>query len=194
VTGARLQYSLTKLVIALAVMVGCVLPLWAQEVNLTLFNSTPLLDADPSTSLEGVASSGDLVQLILAGTNGTIDTPSSSGMPGGDDVILTAANNPTHVGTGMTTTNSGMFAQVNLRFDATHAGKTAYVRFWNEATAAAATHYGNTMRITLPSADAFGEAEADAVPSASDPRTADSRIPKGTIFRFALNAIHAKDV
>lgn len=170
------------------------IPLRAEDVNLTLFNSSALQDSDAATALEGTATAGDLVQLVLAGPNNTIDTPDGSGNPGGDDTILTVVNHPTHVGSGMTTTNSGFLVQVNMRFSDAHVGTNAYVRFWNAPTVAAATHYGNSRLLTLPAADAFGEAELDAVPSSSDPRsTATGTSSSGTLFTFAAVTDNRKE-
>ncbi|MBT3192088.1 MAG: hypothetical protein HN341_05995 [Verrucomicrobia bacterium] len=169
------------------------LPLRADEVNLTIYNSSALQDSDSATALEGGAGAGDLVQLVLAGPNNTIDPPDGSGNPGGDDTILTAVNHPTHVGAGMTTTNSGFLVQANMRFGDTHVGTNAYIRFWNAATVAGATHYGNSKLLALPAPDAFGEAELDTVPLPSDPRTTVSgSSSSGTLFTFAAVTANRK--
>ena len=185
-----------KVTVVMVLLAGVLLSARAENVNLTLYNSAPLLDSDGATVLAGTPSGGDLVQLVLAGANGTIDTPLASGLPGGDDVILSALHNPTHVGTGMTATNTGIFVQVNLRFNDSHAGANAYVRFWNDATAAGATHYGNSQLFALAGGDAFGEAEADVAESPSDPRTTGSAFnggsPRGTLFKFAMNRINRR--
>lgn len=144
-------------------------------VDLTLYNTVPLLDSDGVTPLQGTATSGDLVQLILVGPNGVIDPPDSFGNPSGDDVLLIA----THVGAGLPTTNTGLLVKSNILYPDSHAGTNAYVRFWNASTAAAATHYGTSAVFALPPGDAFGLAELDFVPSAGYPHIAN--IPFGTL-------------
>lgn len=144
-------------------------------VDLTLYNTVPLLDSDGVTPLQGTATSGDLAQLILVGPNGVIDPPDSFGNPGGDDVLLIA----THVGAGLPTTNTGLLVKSNILYPDSHAGTNAYVRFWNASTAAASTHYGTSAVFALPPGDAFGLAELDFVPSSGYPHIAN--IPFGTL-------------
>ena len=144
----------------------------AAFVNLTLYNSFALLDSDQSTPLSGSASSGDMVQLILVGANGHIDTPGDTGSPTGDDSLLptTLPTNPTHVGAGLPGSNQGLLYQINLLYNSTYAGRSAYIRFWNGGQPWTSTYYGQTAIFTLPSGDAFGEAEYDFVPLAGSAR------------------------
>lgn len=158
--------------LAVAVLVAAGPSARGAFVNLTLYNSFALLDADQATPLSGNASSGDLVQLILDGGNGLIDLPDLNGGASGDDALLpvSLANNPTHVGAGLGGSNHGLLYQINLLYDDSFAGQQAYLRFWNAGQPWTATHYGQTALFTLPSADVFGEAEYDFVPLAGSPR------------------------
>jgi len=167
------------IVALITVMAACAAS--AGTVDLTLYNTEPLLDSDGSTKLEGDSGGGDLVQLILAGANGSIDAPTSTGEPGGDDSLLSVANNPTFVGAGMVGAGTGKLTQSGMVYDDSLVGETVYVRFWNSDAASTATHYGNSKLLTLPAADAFGEAELDFVPATSDPRTTDTAFTFATI-------------
>jgi hypothetical protein len=147
---------------------ACAIPASGAFVNLTLFNSFALLDVDDSTPLQGNASAGDLVQLVLAGANGVADIPDESGDPANGDSLLPAslANNPTHVGAGLPGSNHGLLYQVNLLYDTSYVGRSVFVRFWNGGQPWTATHYAQTAIFTLPAGDVFGEAEYDFRPSA----------------------------
>lgn len=137
-------------------------------VDLTLFNSFALLDYTNSP-LQGVSASGDLAQLILVGPNGVIDPPSISGGVGGDDTLLFT----THVGAGLTTTNSGQLVQTSILYADIFGGNSnAFVRFWDSNTAVNAQNYGTSAVFTLPSGDGFGLAEYDFVSSAGLSRIA----------------------
>jgi hypothetical protein len=160
----RRALSIAALTAALA------LPVRA-TVDLTLYNSFPLLDSDGVTPLQGLAAYGDLVQLILVGPNGVIDPPDLAGNPGGDDTLYFT----THVGAGLTTTNTGLLVQSGILYPDSFVGTGAYVRFWNSNTVANASHYGNSMLFTLPAGDAFGLAEFDFVPTAGSPRITDTQ-------------------
>lgn len=124
-------------------------------VDLTLFNTFPLLD-NLSAPLQGISTAGDLVQLILVGPNGVIDPPSISGGVGGDDTLLFAS----HIGAGLTSTNSGKLVQSSILYPDIFGGNSnAFVRFWDSNTAANAGFYGTSAVFTLPVGDFFGLAE-----------------------------------
>ena len=146
----------------------------AADVDLTLYNTAALLDSDASTPLAGTSSGGDLVQLILAGANGVPDTPTANGLPGGDDTMLAASNNPTHVNAGTLDTDTGIFSQAGMLFDDSLVGDDVFIRFWNNGAAHTATHYGDSEVTTLPAADGFGLADLDMVPTTGDARTTDT--------------------
>jgi hypothetical protein len=146
-------------------------------VDLTLYNSFALLDSNGSTPLEGLAAAGDLVQLILVGPNGVIDTPTLAGAPGGDDTLVFT----THVGAGLTTTNTGKLVQTGILYGDSLIGSNVFVRFWNSNTAANATFFGNSAITNLPSGDAFGLADLDFVPLSGSPRTTDQPFGGGEV-------------
>jgi hypothetical protein len=173
---------------AVAVCLAAAVDAEGAFVNLTLYNTFALLDANGATPLSGSASSGDLVQLILAGANGSIDAPGVSGSPGGDDTVLpvSMASNPTHVGAGLGGSNHGLLYQINILYTSTYAGASAYIRFWNGGQPWTSTHYGQTAIFSLPSGDVFGEAEYNFVPLASSPRS--------TLTEFdAENPVHVPE-
>src|SRR5207249_2911101 len=139
----------------LAILMLLSAPVARATVDLTLFNSFALLDYTNSP-LEGISTSGDLVQLILVGPNGVIDPPSLSGGVGGDDALLFT----THVDAGLTSTNTGLLVQSSILYADIFGGNSnAFVRFWDSNTAANAQYYGTSMVFTLPPGDAFGLAE-----------------------------------
>jgi hypothetical protein len=152
-----------RAVFALALLAA--LPVLA-DVDLTLYNTQPLLREDGLTPLSGTSSGGALVQLILAGTNSIRDLPySSSGAPGGDDLLLFT----THVGAGLPLTNTGWLVQSSILYNNSLTGTPAYVRFWNAAAVANATYYGVSDVFSLPLGDIFNLAEYDFAPSESAP-------------------------
>lgn len=155
-----------KYLLVILTAVAVALPASA-TVDLTLYNSFPLLD-NSATPLYGTTSAGDLVQLILTGPNGIIDTPSGTGGVTGDDVLLFT----THVGAGLPGTSAGLLVQSSILFANSLIGTGAYVRFWDSNTAANSSYYGTSMVFALPSGDAFGLAELDFVPLSGSPRTA----------------------
>lgn len=136
------------------------LPLGAALVNLTLFNSVNLVDSDGTTKLLD----GDLVQLILDGGNLVQDPADETGGLSGDDTLLVHANNPTVLGTGQVDADSG-FLLVQMSYDDSLAGTHAYVRFFNDPTPAAGDFYGQSAWFTLPTADEFGNALHDFMPT-----------------------------
>lgn len=143
----------------------------ARAVDMTLYNSAALLDSNGVTPLQGTSSGGDIVQVILAGANGSNDVPGVDGNPGGDDTMLGVLNNPTFVGAGLTSTNTGFLVRSSLVYSNSLVGSVIYVRFWNYSAMVGATHYGDSALTNLPAGDAFGLAELDFVPTASHPRT-----------------------
>ena len=163
----RRTHRYTSFVVLLLFAVGVAS---AANVDLTLHNSAALVDSDSTTPLEGTASGGDLVQLVLTGANDVPDQPFSNGMPGGDDVLLTSAQNPTFVGAGTLDTDTGFFSQSSILYDDSYVGSNVFVRFWNHSSAASATYYGDTAVTNLPAADGFDQAELDVVPTTAYPR------------------------
>lgn len=140
------------------------------QVDLTLYNTYPLLHSDGVTPLPGTATSGALVELILAGANGVADSPLSNGAPGGDDTLYFV----THVGKGLPLTNAGLLVQTSIIYPVTYVGLPAYVRFWDAPTIANAQFYGVSALFGLPAGDIFGMAEWDFVPMADSPRVTDT--------------------
>lgn len=139
-------------------------------VDLTLYNSAPLLDSNALTPLQGTLVVGDLLQLIWVGPNGLIDLPGTTGHTGGDDALLHLG----HVGAGVPgNPDQGFYVATGILLDNSLVGANAFVRFWNAADAASADHYGNSTIFTLPGGDAFGMAELDFAPLVSSPRVAD---------------------
>jgi hypothetical protein len=140
-------------------------------VDLTLYNTYPLLHSDGVTPLPGTSASGALVQLILAGTNGLIDSPLSNGAPGGDDTLYFL----THVGKGLPLTNAGLLVQTSIIYPVSFVGLPAYVRFWDAPSIANAQFYGVSALFSLPPPDGFGLAELDFVPLESSPHITDTQ-------------------
>jgi hypothetical protein len=136
----------------------------AYTIDLTLYNTSALLNYNGITALTGTTSGGNYVQLILAGANGIIDTPDIYGTPSGDDTLLTT----TYVGAGLPSNpNQGLLEQNGIMFDSSLVNTPVYVRFWNGNTMPAATYYGNSDLFFLPNGDMFNQAALDFVPNAT---------------------------
>ena len=153
-------------------------------VRLTLTNSLAMLGPDGVTPLTGNASTGSLVQLIVAG-GGAID-PASTTTPGattGDDYILSAFNNPTFVGGGAAT-NAGLLLQ-NMVFNESYAGLPVYVRYWNASSLTTTSSYGNSPIFYLPSGGTPGQTRVDILPVGSN-QTVSYQIPTLTEWGLIL--------
>jgi len=135
----------------------------ATLVQLELYNSYALIDEN-NVNLVGDSSSGDLVQVILAGVDG-IDAPDPYGDPGGNDVLMFTL----HVGQGMPIPGTGMLDVFPLNYDSAMVTSNIYVRFWNAASVGSATYYGNSSIFQLPPGDPFGLTNLDFTPLESSP-------------------------
>jgi hypothetical protein len=159
----------------------------ATLVQLELYNTYALIDEN-NVNLVGDASSGDLVQVILAGSG--IDAPDVYGNPGGDDVLMFTL----HVGQGMPIPGTGMLDVWPLNYDSAMVSSNFYVRFWNAATVGGATYYGNSSIFQLLPGDPFGQTNQDFVPLESSPNKTDQPfnalvIPEpSNLFLFGLIA------
>jgi hypothetical protein len=160
----------------------------ATTIQLELYNSYPLLDSDALTPLAGNSAAGDLVQVIAAGADNTINGPSPTGGVGGDDTVLFTL----HVGVGIPSSGTGLLDVFPLDYSSSLIDSNFYVRFWNAATIGGSTYYGNSSVYQLPAGDAFNLASLDFVPLSTSPRTADqpfgaSVIPEPSdLFLFGL--------
>ena len=134
----------------------------ATVIQMELYDSYALVNSDGVTLLAGDASAGDLVQVIATGPDNAINAPSTStGLPSGDDTILFTL----HVGTDMPSGGTGMLDAYPLDYSSTLVASNFYVRFWNGATVAGATDYGNSSIFQLPAGDAFHQSQLDFVPT-----------------------------
>ncbi|MFO1530321.1 MAG: thrombospondin type 3 repeat-containing protein [Kiritimatiellia bacterium] len=104
----------------------------------------PLPGGNPAAQLFGLASvPGALLHLLSAGPNGQPDPPRADGGPGGDDVLVAEL----HIGEGMPPgqNGTGMFSASVAR----PAGQArVFLRAFNAATLAAATHCGQSALFT----------------------------------------------
>lgn len=141
----------------------------ATTIQLELYNSYPLLASDALTPLAGSPSSGDLIQVILAGGNSAIDAPDSFGSASGDDTLLFT----THLGAGIPGPANGYVDAFPLNFDSSLINDYVYVRFWNGTTPGGSSYYGNSTLLQLPAGDAFNLASLDFVPLSSSPHVTD---------------------
>jgi hypothetical protein len=156
-----------------ALLVAAFLFLWcpahAATIQLEIYNSSPLIDS-LGAPLAGDTNAGDLVQIILAGSNQAINPPAPDGGVTGDDTLLFT----THVGAGILgNPDQGLLDVFPVSYAPELVGSNAYVRFWDSTTAGTATHYGNTTVFPLPAGDAFNQAIFDFVPLDSALRTTD---------------------
>jgi hypothetical protein len=165
-------------------------------IDLTIFNSTPLVDVDGLTLLQGDATTGDLVQLLFAGPDGMIDPASRiTGGATGDDILLIDPLNPFHVGAGQPVGNTGQFDLSGIQFDDSLIGEFVYVRFWNDPNIQENIFYGNSILLDLPAGDAFGQAELDFVTGLPDPHQVNvlftfrehlAPVPEPWVLQYAL--------
>jgi len=181
----------TLLIVALmsVALTAMTVPSRATTIQMELYNSYPLLDSNAMTPLAGNSAAGDLVQVILAGADNTINAPNSlSGSPSGDDSVLFTL----HVGTGIPSSGTGLLDAFPLDYSSSLINSNFYVRFWNAATIGSSTYFGNSSVFELPPGDAFNLASLDFVPVSTSPRTADqpfgaSVIPEPSdLFLFGL--------
>jgi hypothetical protein len=88
---------------------------------------------------------GCLVQILDAGSNGVADLPALDGSPGGDDVVLTT----TVVGKGMApnVSLSGRFA--SAVYPPPAVGRRLFARVFNAPTVAAATRWGQSASFVV---------------------------------------------
>ena len=111
------------------------------------------LGAIPNLSFD----EGDLVQVILVGPNGQMDSPLLNGLPGGDDQLavnpgLPFAMNPTS----FTQTANTFYSPEAILIQsagngaepALHPGSKFYVRAWNGPSPATSTRYYNSLTLT----------------------------------------------
>jgi hypothetical protein len=143
------------------------------SVRMILTNTTALLNRDAMTPLTGSSGGGALVQLIAVGANGTIDLASMStpGDPDGDDYLVDASNNPTHVGAGQAVSDLGKFLE-NMVYPEALAGLPVYVRYWNATTPSTNAYYGDTPVFFLPAPGTPAQVVVDVLPAGSEtPRT-----------------------
>lgn len=141
-------------------------------LQLTLYNSVSVLDEN-DVPLLGSDSSGDLLQVILAGANHAIDDPALTGAPAGDDAILFTA----HLGLGVLPEayDQGFVAVWPVEYDSVgNVGDYFYVRFWNDSSLATATYYGNSSLFQLPEGDFWNQAVMDFVPFNGNPHKTDT--------------------
>jgi hypothetical protein len=152
-------------IILLAIIMTLTMGVFSSQatlVQLELYNTYALIDEN-NVNLVGDASSGDLVQVILAGSG--IDAPDVYGNPGGDDVLMFTL----HVGTGIPVPGTGLLDAFPLNYDSAMVTSNIYVRFWNAASVASATYYGNSSIFQLPPGDPFGLTNLDFTPLESSP-------------------------
>ena len=89
----------------------------------------------------GMAGTGDLLQIIYAGTDGVNDLPDPEGNPTDDDVLIGV----TFAGAGYPLVeNTGQFV-MSFTDDLLATGNVIYVRAWNDQTIETATHYGDSQ-------------------------------------------------
>jgi len=119
----------------------------AQPLAMDVFNTTPFSDENGN-----LLNDGDIIQLIWAGPDGTIDPPvkkigdPTNGQPTGDDVILS-----THTIGENAVANSGtFFFSLSSYPDHTGgyypaAGDKVYIRAFNDSNLQNATFYGDAQ-------------------------------------------------
>ena len=167
---------LITLIIVGAVLGGFVRPGAAALINLDLYNTEMLLNSDASTPLLGNTTSGDLIQVILAGGDGIPNAPDIYGAPSGDDTLLFPGDLRLHVGYGLPSNpDSGWLDIFPLQYSDSLVGSYVFVRFWNASTVGAATYYGNSALFILPAGTGPGLDQAlwDFVPTPSDSHITD---------------------
>jgi hypothetical protein len=154
-------------------------------VPLTLSNTVAMLGGDGVTPLTGNSSAGSLVQLIAVGANNAINLPSTNsfGSPDGDDYLVEAANNPTHVGAGMGIPDLGQLLQT-MTYNESLAGLPVFIRYWNTDSPAVESLYGDTAVFYLPSAGIPSQTKVDFLPAGSSPPITSFSIP--TLGEWAM--------
>ena len=181
-----MRKTFTNILILFAALAVVTRQSQATIIQLELYDSYPLVD-QANVNLQGYATAGDLVQVILAGNNNAIDAPNAFGGVNGDDQLLITL----HVGVGQPIPDTGL-VDAFLNYNSSLVDSNFYVRFWNAATAGAATDYGNSSLFFLPAGDAFNQAAVDFVPLSGSPHQTDQPfgamvIPEpSNLFLFGL--------
>jgi len=121
-------------------------PLFAQPGVFEASSTSGILDVDGITYLMGNTSSGDLVQLIWAGPDNTIDDPDSLGATTDDDSLIGTS----HIGSGWPVNpDEGKFT-ATFTHDLLVAGTQVYVRAWNDSIVIPdSTEYGESLLYTI---------------------------------------------
>jgi len=115
--------------------------------TLEAYSNSGVRDVGGSSYLSGNTSSGDLIQIISVGSNGTIDPPDTLGSTTSDDSLL----GTTHVGFGFPfNPNEGKFSKT-FTHDLLTAGAVVYVRAWNDSVVDATKYYGDSNTYELQS-------------------------------------------
>ncbi|MCX5867707.1 MAG: hypothetical protein NT009_09590, partial [Proteobacteria bacterium] len=108
---------------------------WGTAIEYPNSNSFSIVDSNGNTPLKN----GDIVHLIYAGANGTIDPPNSMGQPTGDDVLLDTSY--IGYGGGALYPDKGFFSK-NYSWSGTY-GQKLFVRAFND-TISNATYFGDS--------------------------------------------------
>lgn len=116
----------------------------------TVSSTTGVIDENGVPLLGDGSSSSDLVQLINAGSDGTINPLDENGNPTGDDSLI--CDTRIGVGYGPPEWNQGKFSHgLGLEVDT-----VIYCRAWNDAMTTTATRYGDSIAITVTEAGDYG--------------------------------------
>jgi hypothetical protein len=151
--------------------------------QLIVFNSESLLD-EASNPQEGTNITGDMLQMLFPGPNGTADPPDIFGGPGGDDFYIPVSAGDVTPWSGANEPalnwDQGLFNET-FTIDSGLVGENFFVRLWNAVNPVSSTHYGDTDIFAIPTEPGVGAIFLDVVPTTGNARIADTAFTAQTL-------------
>ena len=172
--SAKIAVRIIASLLVVAVFVSMVIA--QPPLPVTVSSTTGVMDENGVPLLGDGSSSSDLVQLINAGSDGTINPPDENGNPTGDDSLICEIR--IGEGYGPPEWNQGKFSHgLGLEVDT-----VIYCRAWNDAMTTTATRYGdsNTTTVTEAGDYCFGTWATDTEKSTPAPTASPSPSPSPT--------------
>jgi len=163
-----------RIIASLLVVAAFVSMVIAQPIGINVYSTTGIEDENGVPLLGDGSSSSDLVQLINSSSDGTINSPDGNGNPTGDDSIICRIRIGEYY-----PPDEGRFCHFGVTVEK---DTTIYCRAWNDATVTTATHYGDSITISVTEAGDydFGTWSTDTEKTTPSPTASPSSSPTPT--------------